>query len=467
MDAADKRKIQIIKDKAEIQKWSRIKVKPRPKFYFFYSLVIICLAYIVDELATNINNLVQSDVMKYFLNDDYSLYTIIMTLCSGIAVLTFFFRALADRFGRKPFVFINLFGMAIGMLICFISPNPILYFVGVTISFFFTPCDIQVLYVIETSSEKRRALNLSITKAIGVLGVTLIPLLNNYVNINGWQTAFFIPSIIGFVVGTLALLFMKESEVFMDCRISMLEDRIRLNRSKKRLNKKKEQEFNGGIIPAIKHMFADKMFLWLFLAMLVFAVGSLGAANYSVILSNPSYSAFSDDPNSVTVLYPFACAIVILLNGIVSDLFGRRRAGIFDTISSILSIIFFIVGVRFGWKPHLVGFFLGSFIGGYLSGLDTMTVICSEKAPTNLRSSLMSVISVSISVGTFIATALALMFDNIFDNPDVGMICGILIPPFLCFALYVLLSKVPETKGTSFENMKEPAHINDEIIIKK
>ncbi len=449
--------LQLAKDEIEIKKWSDKKRKIRPHFYIFYAMVIFCLAYIVDEIATNINSVLQNDVFLDFFNSDYTLYTITLTLCSSIAIFSFFYRPLADKYGRKPFLIINLFGIAIGMFICFIAPILPIYIIGITILFFFAPCDIQVLYVIETSSDKRRALNLSITKAIGIMGVSVVPMLAAHVEQQGyiWQGAFLAPAIVALLVGIIGILLIQESEVFLDCKISNLEDRIRA--AHKRGRKKEIIKNNeGGIIPAIKHMFKNKFFLWLFLAMFVFAISSIGQANYSIILSSKEYSPLSDTAiDNALILYPFVCAAIILISGIISDKFGRRMASILNVSVSLISIIFFIFAVRFNWNCWVIGSFLGLFIGGYLSGLDTMNIMCSEESPTALRSSIMSVISVSISAGSFVATAISILFDNLLNNLDISLLVGIMVPPSLCLALFVLLMKIPETKGKAlFENKK-------------
>ncbi len=159
----------------------------------------------------------------------------------------------------------------------------------------------------------------------------------------------------------------------------------------------------------------------------------------------------ADDYNKVVLMYPVSCAIIIVINGLISDIFGRKKASIFDTILSILGIIYFLFGARINWNPYALGLLLGAFIGGYLSGLDTINVICTEVSPTGMRSSIMSIINVANSAGTGLATGLLLIFRKFIPNFDMSAFLMILVPPTLAISLYVLMKKIPETKGINFE----------------
>lgn len=453
--------IRVLKYKAELHKWNTVRNKSRNHFYIVYLILILCLAYIVDEVATNINAILQNDVIVTFFNNNLSTYTIATTVCSGIAVFSFFFRALADRFGRKPFLVINLFGMALGMLICFCAPfleptNVVgkpLYLLGLTVSFFFTPCDIQVLYIIEISNEKRRALNLSLTKAVGILGITIIPLIRNH--IDGlkflWSGVFLIPAILGFVTAVLSILFAKESDVFIESRIDLLNDQIRHKKTKKELDKE-NKDVDGGILPAIKYMFKHKPLLWMFFLLFAFSITAIITGNFSTIMKDAiSYQPLSEsDYNIATFIYPFVTALIILANGLISDLCGRRVSAIFDSLMVLIGTSLFVVSVRYNWYAYYIGIFLGTFFGGFLSGLDTVSVMSSESCPTNLRSSIMSVISVAGSAGTMLATAILLICNAAIKNLDISILVVCVVPPFMLLSLYLLRNKIPETKGTKF-----------------
>lgn len=48
-----------------------------------------------------------------------------------------FYKALADKFGRKPFLVLNTLGMGVGMALAWWSPNMVLYFIGYGMTVFF------------------------------------------------------------------------------------------------------------------------------------------------------------------------------------------------------------------------------------------------------------------------------------------------------------------------------------------
>ena len=467
MEKEIKQELRKISLRAEKKKWECIQKSKKPKFYFFYLVLILSMAYIIDEIATNINAAIQTEaVTTYF--GEVNKYTLVMSIAATISSVAFLVRSLADRFGRKPFLILNLFGMGVGMLVCFLARSLPYYLIGLSINFLFAPFDIQTLYIIEVSSEKRRAMNLSICKAIGMLGITIVPILKNALNIFGWQDAFFVPALLGLLTGILVIFFVRESDVFIADRINQIKLQLRKKPTKNKKKRKAKKDENPSLIDAIKYMFKEKTFLWLCLASLLFGICSIGTANYSLVLKPVSEGAITYiDADSSIALYPFACALIIILNGIISDSLGRKVATIFDSVTAFLGIVFFFIGVVCTWHFALVGIFLGCFMGGYLSGVDTFNVLCSEKSPTMYRSSIMSIINVAIAVGTTIATAIFMTFNAVINNLNVGILIIIVIPISLAGALYVLFRKVPETKGTALDknDVKVSCDDDDELVL--
>ena len=205
----------------ELKKWQRKgKCKPN-RFYFIYLIFILCLAYIVDELASNINSIMSTKIIDTFFKGTNNNFIIFTTICSAISFFSFFYKVLSDKFGRKPFLVINIFGMALGMFVCFLSKNIYVFLIGTLLMNFFTPCDMQVLYVIETSSDKHRGFWMTFTKAFGVMGVVLISAFRSWAidTMGNWQYVFLIPACFGIGVGLICLLFVDESGVFIQNKI--------------------------------------------------------------------------------------------------------------------------------------------------------------------------------------------------------------------------------------------------------
>lgn len=173
------------KEQQELTRLRKALEKTEQKGYLAYVLLILSMAYIVDEIATNIFNAVQSEMVTEFyvlgmglpFNTGLAAYSA-MTAPLFVCMLVIpFYKALADRFGRKLFLAINTFGLGVGMFVCMIAPNPYIYLLGIGIIQFLMNNDMQVLYIMESAPEQHRAKLTSITKAVVLLGVTVIPVL--------------------------------------------------------------------------------------------------------------------------------------------------------------------------------------------------------------------------------------------------------------------------------------------------
>ena len=180
--------------------------------YLAYLLTILSMVYIVDEIASNINSALQSDMVTQFyvngmgleFNTGLAAYSAMTAPLYACMLITPFYKSLADRYGRKLFLALNTFGMGLGMLICMLAPNPFVYLLGIGIINFLMNNDMQVLYIMESAPEKHRAKITSITKAIALLGVMAIPALRDLFLLEdgtGWQKVFMIPAIGGMAMG--------------------------------------------------------------------------------------------------------------------------------------------------------------------------------------------------------------------------------------------------------------------------
>ena len=125
-----------------------------------------------------------------------------------------FYRPLADRFGRKPFLVINTLMMGIGLFLVYLSDNIFMYMVGSTIMGFMVSHDMQCVYILECSDEKTRARNYAMIKAVAILGTLLIPLLRETLMQNQserWHLVYLVPAIIGCTMSLAALVFARET----------------------------------------------------------------------------------------------------------------------------------------------------------------------------------------------------------------------------------------------------------------
>lgn len=441
----------------KLRKW-QFKAKARHNsFYFVYFVLIICLAYVVNQIASNIFALMQDETLMTFFLDpvkgtyDNSKYNIVMTVCSGASFFTFFYKTLSDKFGRKPFLVINLFGLALGMFICYLAKNMVLFAFGCFITYFFTPAHMEELYVIETASSKHRGFWLSFCKAIGIMGISLVSFFRTWAVEHGWQNIFLIPAIIGLVVALVCLLLIDESDVFVQNKIAYIKKEIKKLEYPDEVEDKQEsvKSKQGGIIAAIKYMMVDKSLLWLFLVGVVFSLSSVATGNYMQIIK-PEGTSSSLDPNAIgqiLIVYPFFYSFVEVFIGILSDKIGRIKGAIFSSVFTLFGFLLFVVGNKADWNIYFIGALLGTFMGGYMVSLDLFNIICAEKSPTNLRGSILSVINVSFSAGSLIATGIFLLANNLISNMDVGFFALVMIVPALFLSLLILIAKMPETKN--------------------
>lgn len=77
--------------------------------YMAYLLTVLCMVYIVDEIASNICNSLQSDMVTQFyvnakgldFNTGLATYSAMTAPLYVLMVITQFYKSLADRYGRK------------------------------------------------------------------------------------------------------------------------------------------------------------------------------------------------------------------------------------------------------------------------------------------------------------------------------------------------------------------------------
>lgn len=140
----------------ELEKRKKQLEKSTSKGYFVFLIAMLALIYIVDELTSNISSSIQPEVITDFFvmrqGIDFNIglsNLALMSLPANIIILILpFYKALADRLGRRLFLFINTIGMGMGLLICMVAPSIYVYIVGLLVIKFFIPNDVQVMYTL-------------------------------------------------------------------------------------------------------------------------------------------------------------------------------------------------------------------------------------------------------------------------------------------------------------------------------
>ena len=451
-----------LRKKKELEYWEKQKARPKGKTYFWYLVLIIALIYAVDEIASQINSLMQTEIANEFFNSEsaVTILNLLNVVAIPFQIIGILYRPLADRFGRKTFLIINTFGMALALFVIFLSGNVIMYFIGACMILFFVPHDMHVVYIMETAPAKSRAITYSVVKFFANMAVMLVPVLRRMLmqSASEWRNVYMIPAIVGIVVSLIALLCARETDAFIDSRIrylKMTEEELQAEEAKK-----KAQNSQGGLIDALKFGFSHKQLRWVFICFALAGIGVVGSMNYQAILTHgyaqSVYGANTKDfldlvsVNQVSqalTLYPIGMALSQVIMGFISDKKGRKAAAITVAANCVVCFIAFTLGAKMNFNPYFVGFFCGAFVGSYYSTNDVLIMMASESAPTNLRSSATSAQTVVGFVGYAIGFIINTIFAFVFDDGIIGTVALCLLVPSFVITLIALIKNTHDTKG--------------------
>ena len=451
----------------EIARRERQLSKPRGRWYFPYLLLIIGLVYITDEIASQIGTLMKTeianDMLSHFGQSSVGALDILSMISVPFLALGIVYKPLSDRFGRKPFLVINTLGMAVGLLIVYLSRSIPAYVVGACVIQFFVPHDMQAVYIMEVSPDKHRAKLYSVVKCAAMLGVMVIPLLRHLLmhSTAQWRRVYIIPALVGVVTGLAALLLAKETDAFNRSRINYLRGNVEENGT----------AAEGGILPALRFVWQHKQLRWLFIALACSETGFLLTIDYEVILTygyaehflhSGLFQTLEDAVESVGVhevtaalfLFPVGCALGQLIPGFVADHKSRKAAALSASLASVVLLLGFMLGASRGAPPYLIGFVAGACIGSFWSNIDTLTMMAGESAPTALRSSILAAANLATGLGIGVAYGVTLPLLTILGNSAAGVVILCAAVPGLIAAFTILALKTHDTRGVDLSAVK-------------
>jgi len=461
------------KKQKEIAKWEHEKARPKRSNYIFTLIFIVSLVYVTDEIASQISTLMKTeianDLMARFGEKSIGMLDIVSFIAIPFQALSIFYKPLSDRFGRKLFLVVNTFGMALGMLIIALTHGIALYIVGAVLIFFFVPHDMQVVYVMESAPAKHRAKIYSSVKCIATLGVMLVPLFRKLLmhDASQWRLVYLVPAVIGLVTSFVALLFARETDTFMDARLAYLKmsDEELQQAKAEKSGKDAQGGFFKGLFFAMKH----RQLRWVFIATALCNFGVIITMHYQVVMSygfaegimaksgiglDAALNEASIGPVTAALfLFPVGSAIAQLLVGFFADSLGRKKSAVIMAATTLTMFLLLIAGSRFNWSPYIVGICCGASVGAYWATSDVLIIIISESAPTNLRSSVLSAQFLAQGVGYLVAYAVGLPLITALGNSMVPVITLCLAVPGLIASLAVLALKVHDTKGVDLEKV--------------
>lgn len=451
-----------LREQKELVRREKDLARPLPKLYLYYLFLVISLAYITDEIASNISNQFQSNIVTGFFvtnmgmnySSGLSLFQTIGFIASVPLVFVLLYKPLADKWGRKPFLVFNTLMMGVGMFVIYLSKDIVVYMIGATIITFFVTHDVHVIYVMETAPKNKRAIIYSLIKGIAVLGTLLVPLCRTIFMGNDsskWHLVYLVPAIFGFVASLLALLTARESTTFLNHRIAYLkksdEERLMDEKADKALHAQ------GGIKAGFQFSFKHKQMRNLMIVCFFFLISSVATSTYQSVMSK-SAMMNEEEITQALYLYPVGNAIFTIMMGFISDKWGRKPSAIVMTCVAIVSYALFFTGTMVKFPAMLMGFFAGAFVGSYWSAGDTIdSIMIGESAPTNLRSSCTTVEALIFFVGGLFGQGIAMVCQLFTPEQYLGLLYFLVAIPGMVIALILLCKNVGETKGMDLDTV--------------
>ncbi len=448
----------------ELAKLKILQAAKKPACYLGIVMVVLTIVYIVDEITSSMNsamqpyilfdlfNITSRDVNSELYKHAINVIAPLSMLSTFLLIITPFYKALADRFGRRIFLMINTMGMGIGMLVVMTSTTVVQYIIGVFVMSFFTPNDMQVLYIMEVAPKEKRATYSFIAKGIALMSASLIGVFSKLFLreelVQSWKNVYFIPVVLALVIGFACIFFVKETPVFLDQRIAYLSLTEEERKAKKEEEKRNNTSENGGVINALKFIFSNKQLRWILIAGFIFFATTVYTSYYATVLEGAMSTA---SVATAIMIFPFFNGFMTIISGIISDRLGRKKVCILLGSITLIALLVFIVACREAWGPVAAGIAYGISIGGLWSMSDTIILTMpAESTPSGMRASVMGTISVLIGSGMFVGQALFILLQNIISMDMVFLLISV---PFMVISLLIIMGKVKETKDVDLENI--------------
>jgi MFS family permease len=451
-----------LREQRELERLQREAQRPKGARYLLFAMIVLTIIYIVDEITSNVNAAMQ----PYALFDLFGIASrnvngpeykaAINTVAPWqvasnlFLIISPFYKALSDRYGRRLFLMINTVGMGVGMLIVMTSVNTVQYILGMLFMMFFTPNDMQVLYIMETAPKEKRATYSFIAKGVALISVSLIGVLSRMFlreDVSGsWRMVYLIPVVVAIAVGLLSFLLMRETPVFVEQRRAFLSLTPEQRQAQAAADRKSGTAEQGGVFRAVKFIFVNRQLRWILIAGFLFFATTFYTSYYATVLEG----AMATELVAVAlIIYPLVNGVVTITSGFFSDRLGRKKACLILGGLALAGLLLFVLACRLQWGPVAAAVAYGCSIGGLWSMSDTLILTMpAESSPSGMRASVMGTISVMIGAGMFIGQALFIVLQN-FVAMDVLFLC--ICVPFMAVSLLVLMTKVKETKDVDLD----------------
>lgn len=454
-------------EQRQLSRLTKTKEKGNYKGYFLILLSLIALVNIVDEVTSNLTVTVQSSfVTEFFVNNPFfgkiygyneglALHQSISIFTYAFGAITPFYKALADKWGRKPLFAISTLGMAAGLMIINLSTSYIMFLIGFAFISFFMGHDIQIIYILEEAPDRHRAKIYSFLKSFGILGVILIPTLRDLImgdDATKWREIFLVPAIIGFIAVLLVLILAKDTKVFINERTAYLSRPSAERQKEKELKKqqKQAQRNQAGVFNGVKYIFSNSDTKRLIISHIIFDSAMPAIALYFESMMHTAGMSTSEITKALFMV-PVVYASITFLSGIIADKLGRKATVTGFSVTCIVGYILFVAGILLGWNPYLVGALAGLYQGSYWIGRDYMNVMMTEKVPTDIRASVVGAEGLLVIIGLVVGYGLAIV--GMIKLP-IWWVCLAISVLAVGIAAIMFATKVKETKGVNLDSIE-------------
>lgn len=428
-------------------------------------LLLLVIAAFVDEIATASGGQIQSSVINEFLvipngityNEGVAMFAGMTAVTSILLFLAPFYRPMADKYGRKIFLAINLTGMGVGMLLCWWSPNIIVFITGSAIVSFFIQHDMQIIYLHEVVPAEKRATIYGFVKGLANLSIVAVPLLRKFVMKNNpemWRNIYVFPIILSIVVVLCIVFKLRETEIFLKKRIDYLEQPFGVRHPVVQTKSKKEKVADTqktGIWVGMKHLFKEKQLFSILITSCCFAMVSPCIYGYVESIMY-DFGMETADITKALMLYPFVYAAILPVAGYLSDKIGRKKIIVASGLITIIGFAAFNMLAMLGANPYAIGICYGIYLGFWWTTVDFTTMMSSESVPTHNRGSVAGAGNLIAMLAGILGMVLTINTPLLF--PKIGFGYMAVAIPFILIGLIMLSVRVRETKGVDLSTVE-------------
>ncbi len=418
------------------------------KKYIYYSAAILGFINLIDIFMSNIGPLVVSFVVDEFLisrgvpeNMAYAQYGLAMALVPLVGLISVMIKYLADKYGRKFALVINVAGMTLGALLIIFAQDFWVYVIGTLLGGLFLAADIQLLFINEEAPKEKRSQFVNAIRIVGLVGALLVPIFRGIFITSSnpnWRALFLLPLIAGIAVTLIVIVTFKESSVYLTMK------------AQKQANPDQQKE-KISFFKAVKASLKLQNFRIIFLT---FLTGFLGVmAGFTFRSYWEPFLSQNFEFNEVNMIYITRYLISIPLGaavGLINDKVGRK-AGLLTTLIMLpVFLILCLIAVQ-SKSMILTGIFYGLFIYSlWLTPATTGTMV-NELTPTQYRGTItvfLGIVYVALLVVTSVIFAILVLWLSF------EMVFFIAVIPGCLVAILLTIKALPETKATDLTKVE-------------